>query len=77
MFTIIKSHENHYAIIDERSVTLGYRYCIKPELLKIFKETIVDLSDMGVITSKRGNYPMYHYTVRCNYSKDLYESTNY
>jgi hypothetical protein len=30
IFTVIKSDENHHAIIDECGVTLGYRYCIKP-----------------------------------------------
>jgi len=69
---VIKSDENHHAIIDECSVTLGYRYHIKPELLKTLEEMTADLSHMGVNTGKRGNYPTCHYTVWCDYSKELY-----
>jgi hypothetical protein len=37
-FMVIQSHENHYAIIDQHSEILGYRYRIKPELLKTLRE---------------------------------------
>jgi hypothetical protein len=45
---VIKSHENHYVIIDEEYDILGYRYHIKPELLRTLEETIVALPRMGV-----------------------------
>ena len=37
-FTVIQSHENHHTIIDQHGEILGYRYCIKPELLKTLRE---------------------------------------
>ena len=37
-FKVIKSLENHHAIINEQREILGYRYCIKPELLKTLVE---------------------------------------
>ena len=76
-FTVIKSDKNHHVIIDERGVTLGYCYHIKPELLKILEEMTVDLSHIGGNTSKRGNYPTYHYTVWHDYSKEPYKSADY
>ena len=63
MFIVIKSNEKHHAINDERGVTLGYRYCVKPELLETLKETTMDLPYMGINAGKRGNYPTCHYTV--------------
>ena len=76
-FMVIKSDENHHVIIDERSMTLGYYYRIKSNLLKILEETTVDLPYIGVNTSKRGNYPTLHYTVWRDYSKEPYESVDY
>jgi|HubBroStandDraft_2_1064218.scaffolds.fasta_scaffold69967_2 hypothetical protein len=76
-FTVIKSHEKHHAIIDERGVILGYRYRIKPELLKTLEETTADLPHTGVNAGKRGNYPTRHYTVWRDYSKEPYESADY
>jgi hypothetical protein len=38
MFMVVKSDENHHTIIDKRSVTLGYCYCIKPNLLKMLEQ---------------------------------------
>jgi hypothetical protein len=76
-FTVIKSHENHHAIIDERGEILGYRYRIKPELLRTLEETTADLPHTGVNAGKRGNYPTRHYTVWRDYSKDPYESADY
>jgi hypothetical protein len=76
-FMVIKSHENHHAIIDNCGVTLGYRYHIKPELLKTLEETTADLPHMGVNAGKRGNYPTRHYTVWRDYSKEPYESADY
>ena len=58
-------------------MTLGYRYCIKPKLLKTLEETTADLSHMGVNAGKRGNYHTHHYTVWHNYSMEPYESTDY
>ena len=49
-FMVIKSHENHHAIIDEQHKILGYRYRIKPELLKILEETIAALPHTEVNT---------------------------
>ena len=43
MFTVIQSHENHHAIIDQHGEILGYRYRIKPELLKTLRETTAAL----------------------------------
>jgi hypothetical protein len=74
---VIKSHENHHEIIDKRGVTLGYRYRIKPELLKTLEETTANLPHMGVNTGKRGNYLTCHYTVWHDYSKEPYESADY
>jgi hypothetical protein len=34
-FMVIKSHENHHVIIDERSEILRYWYRIQPELLRM------------------------------------------
>jgi hypothetical protein len=64
-------------LIDERSVTLGYRYCIKSKLLKIFEETTIDLPHTGVNICNIENYPTHYYTVWCDYSKKLYESVDY
>ena len=77
MFIVIKSDENHHVMIDERGVTLGYHYRIKPELLKMLEETTADLPHTGVNAGKRGNYLMRHYIVWCDYSKELYESADY
>jgi uncharacterized protein YeaC (DUF1315 family) len=43
MFTVIQSYENHHAIIDQHGEILGYRYRIKPELLKTLRETTAAL----------------------------------
>ena len=45
---VIKSHENHHAIINEQCEILGYRYYIKPELLRTLEETTVALPGMEV-----------------------------
>ena len=47
-FTVIKSHENHYTIIDEEHDILRYWYCIKPELLRTLEETTAALPRTGV-----------------------------
>ena len=62
-FTVIKSDENHYVIIDECGVTLGYGYHIKPNLLKTLEEMTANLPCTGVNAGKRENYPTRHYTV--------------
>ena len=62
-FIVIKSDENHHMIINKRGVALGYRYHVKPELLKMLKETTKDLPHMGVNAGKRGNYWTHHYAV--------------
>jgi hypothetical protein len=56
-FTIIKSHKNHHAIIDEQREILGYRYCIKLELLKILKETTAALPHTEVNAGNGGVRP--------------------
>jgi hypothetical protein len=76
-FTVIKSHENHHAIIDERGVILGYRYRIHPEQLKTLEETTADLPHTGVNARNRGNYPTRHYTIWRDYSKVPFESAEY
>jgi hypothetical protein len=42
-FTVIKSHENHHAIIDQHGEILGYRFRIKPELVNTLDETTAAL----------------------------------
>jgi hypothetical protein len=42
-FTVIQSHENYHAIIDQHGEILGYRYHIKPKLLKTIRETTAAL----------------------------------
>jgi hypothetical protein len=76
-FTVIKSDENHYVIIDERGVTLGYHYRIKLNLFKTLEEMTANLPCTGVNAGKRGNYPICHYIVWRDYSKESYESTDY
>ena len=68
-FTVIKSHENHHAIIDEQREILRYRYRIKPELLKTLEETTAALPHTEVNAGNRGNYPTRYYTVWRDYSK--------
>jgi hypothetical protein len=74
MFTVIKSHENHHAIIDEERDILGYRYHIKPELLRTLEETTAALPYNA---GNRGNYPTCHYTVWCDYEMEPYKSAEY
>ena len=50
--TVIKSHKNHYAIIDESGEILECCYHIKPELLEILEETTADLPHTEVNTGK-------------------------
>jgi hypothetical protein len=76
-FTVIKSYENHHAIIDEQREILGYRYRIKPELLKTLEETTAALPHTEVNAGNRGNYPTRHYTVWRDYSKEPFESAEY
>jgi hypothetical protein len=47
-FMVIKSHENHHAIIDEEHDILGYWYHIKLELLRMLEETTAALPRTGV-----------------------------
>jgi hypothetical protein len=63
MFMVIKSHKNHYMIIDECGEILGYCYHIKDDLLRTLKEMTEDLPHTGVNTGNRKNYPIHHYTV--------------
>jgi hypothetical protein len=58
-------------------VILEYRYRIKHKLLKILEEMTTNLPHIGVNISKRGNYPMCHYTVWHDYSKEPYKSGDY
>ena len=76
-FTVIKSHENHHAIIDERGEILGYRYRIKPQLLETLAETTSNLPHTGINAGNRGNYPTRHYAVWRDYSKKPFESSEY
>jgi hypothetical protein len=43
-FIVIKSNENHYAIIDRYSEVLGYHYYIKPKLLQTISNSTLNLS---------------------------------
>ena len=76
-FTVIKSYKNHHVIIDERGEILGYRYCIKPDLLRTLEETTEDLPRTGVNAGNRGNYPTRYYTVWRDYKMEPYESAEY
>ena len=76
-FTVIQSHENHHAIIDQHGEILGYWYRIKPELLKTLGETTAALPPAKVNTSNRGDYPTYHYLVWHDYSAIPYASVDY
>ena len=76
-FMVIKSCENHHMIIDEQREILGYWYCIKPELLKTLEETIAALPRTEVNAGNRGNYPIHHYIVWRNYSKEPSKSAEY
>jgi hypothetical protein len=62
-FMVIKFNKNHHVIIDEHSVTLGYHYHIKLNLLKMLEEMTADLPYAGVNTGKKENYLMYDYIV--------------
>ena len=62
-FKVIKSHENHHAIIDQHGEILGYRFCIKPELLQTLDETTAALPSARVNARNRGDYPTRHYSV--------------
>ncbi len=76
-FKVIKSHENHHAIIDQHGEILGYRFRIKPELLKTLDETTAALPPAKVNARNRGDYPTRHYSVWRDYSKTPYESAEY
>ena len=76
-FTVIKSHENHHAIIDEQREILGYQYRIKLELLRMLEEMMAALPSMEVNAGNQGNYPTRYYIVWHNYSIEPYESAKY
>ena len=76
-FMVIKSHENHHTIIDEQYEILGYRYRIKPELLKTLEEMTAALPHTEVNAGNRENYPTRHYIVWRDYNKEPFESTEY
>jgi hypothetical protein len=75
-FTVIKSHKNHHAIIDEEHDILGYQYRIKLELLRTLEETTAALPRKGVNAGNRGNYPICHYTVWRDYKMEPYKSAS-
>ena len=75
-FTVIKSHKNHHAIIDEEHDILGYQYRIKLELLRTLEETTAALPRKGVNAGNRGNYPTCHYTVWRDYKMEPYKSAS-
>src|SRR6266481_250287 len=62
-FAVIKSHQDHHAIIDKHGEILGYQYRIKPDLLETLEETTENLPHMGVNAGIRENYPTRHYIV--------------
>jgi hypothetical protein len=76
-FTVINSHENHHAIIDERGEILGYRYRIKQEHLQTLEETTAALPPAKVNAGNRGDYPTRHYSVWRDYSAIPYASAEY
>ena len=76
-FTVIQSHENHHAIIDQHGEILGYWYHIKRELLKILRETTAALPPAKVNAGNRGDYPTRHYSVWHDYKAIPYASAEY
>ena len=76
-FTVIQSHENHHAIIDQHGEILGYRYRIKPELIKTLGETTAALPPTKVNAGNRGDYPTRHYSVWRDYKAIPYASAEY
>jgi hypothetical protein len=76
-FMVIRSHEKHHAIIDTEGEILGYRYRIKPDLLKTLEETTEALPAAKVNARNRGDYPTRHYTVWRDYSAIPFESAEY
>ena len=76
-FRVIQSYENHHAIIDQHGEILGYRYRIKPELLKTLGETTVALPPTKVNAGNRGDYPTCHYSVWRDYKAIPYVSAEY
>ena len=76
-FTVIKSHENHHAIIDQHGEILGYRFRIKPELVNTLDETTAALPPARVNACNRGDYPTRHYSVWRDYSPIPFESAEY
>ena len=76
-FIVIQSHENHHAMIDQHGEILGYRYRIKPELLKTLGETTAALPPAKVNAGNRGDYLTRHYSVWCDYKAIPYASSEY
>jgi hypothetical protein len=76
-FMVIQSHENHHAIIDQHDEILGYRYRIKPELLKTLKETTAALPPAKVNAGNRADYLIRHYSVWRDYKVIPYASAEY
>jgi hypothetical protein len=76
-FTVIKSHKNHHAIIDQHGEILGYRFRIKHELLNTLDETTAALPPARVNARNRGDYPTRHYSVWRDYSTIPFESAEY
>ena len=64
-------------IIDEEHDILGYRYRIKPELLKTLEETTVALPPAKVNAGNREDYPTHHYSVWRDYKAIPYASAEY
>ena len=56
-FTVIKSYQDHHAIIDEYDKILGYRYRIKPDLLEVLRKITTNLPHTKVNAGIRENYP--------------------
>ena len=76
-FTVIQSYENHNAIINQHGEILGYRYRIKPELLKTLRETTAALLPTKVNAGNREDYPTRHYSVWRDYKAIPYASAEY
>ena len=76
-FTVIQTHPDHHAIIDEQGEVLGYRYRIKSDFLKTLAESTSNLPSSKMKAGVRGKYPTRHYTVWRDYSMIPRESSEY
>jgi hypothetical protein len=76
-FTVIESHEKHYAIVDQYGNVLGYRHPIKKEFLETLINSTSKLPRKRVKAGVRGSYPTRHYTIWHDYALVPRESSEF